>query len=196
MKSTLSLNRERKRNSPETLEFKRKVNEFLRDANPEIAYSIKRDLAVMTSMPFYKDRPPRLKIQKKPIEILFDYIEFFNSHDDKDFIAQLIKKLGTNQGQILRKAAPRIGKKNEIWEHAIPVKILTEELIKMIKLNDLSDLNKLLNIYQIAGQRGLSKKDDDLLEIYRSSMPIGWDWRLEDCNPLARYLEVGIIIIE
>jgi uncharacterized FlaG/YvyC family protein len=39
--SKASQRREQKRNSPETLEFKNKINDFLKNAKPEIAYAIK-----------------------------------------------------------------------------------------------------------------------------------------------------------
>ena len=47
-KSDVSFNygkrKEEKRKSPKTLEFKRQINSFLEDKNPEIIYAIKRDL--------------------------------------------------------------------------------------------------------------------------------------------------------
>ncbi|MCA0349545.1 MAG: hypothetical protein LCH35_09830 [Bacteroidetes bacterium] len=191
-KSIASLKREQKRNSQETIEFKNKVIEFLKNAKPEIEYAIKRDLAIMTSMPFYKDRPKVVRFKMKPIDLICEYAELFTTCSDKDFIADLIKKLSINQNQTIRKAAPRIGKKSDIWEHVIPAKIIASELTVMVINNDLSDLRKMLEIYERAGQRGLTKEQNKLLDKYRCSMPSGWDWRLSDINPLARHTEVGI----
>lgn len=191
--SIASLKREEQRNSPQTLTFKLKVNEFLKKSKPEIAYAIKRDLACMTNMPFYKDRPKVIRFKMNPIDLICEYAELFKSCQDEEFIVELIKKLSLNQNQIIRKAAPRIGVKKEIWEHAIPAKVIVEELISMILKKDTTDLRKMLEIYKCAGQRGLTKEQDKLLEKYRTSMPESWDWRLENVNPLARHLEVGII---
>ena len=193
--SIASLRREQVRNSVETIEFKNKVNEFLKSATPELQYAIKRDLSIMTSMPFYKDRPKVVKFKKDPIDLICGYATLFATCPDKEFIIKLIRKLSINQGQTLRKAAPRIGKKKEIWEHVIPAKVITEELIKMVLNNDLTDLRKMLQIYRLAGQRGLTKEENRLLDKYRCSMPLGWDWRHEDVDPLARHTEVGIIYI-
>lgn len=191
--SAASKRREKQRNSPETIEFKNKVNEFLKNAKPEIAYAIKRDLACMTNMPFYKDRPTIVRFKMPSIDLVCEYLEFFNSAEDKEFVISLLKKLSVNQNQTIRKAAPRIGKKGDIWEHAIPTKVIVDELIEMVKSNDLSDMRKLLEIYNQAGQRGLTNEQNLLLSEYRSTMPLGWDWRHKDVDPLARHKFVGII---
>ncbi len=192
MKSIASIRREQKRNSPETIAFKKKVNALLEYADPVTAYAIKRDLAIMTSMPFYKDRPKVVKFEREPIDLICDYAKLFITCYDQQFISELIRKLSINQGQTLRKAAPRIGIKKEIWEHVIPAKVIADELIKMVLSRDLSDLPRMLEIYRSAGQRGLTKEENRLLDIFRSSMPVGWDWRHSNVDPFARHKLVGI----
>lgn len=192
-KSIRSLKREQKRNSPETIEFKNKVIEFLKNAKPEIEYAIKRDLSIMTSMPFYKDRPKVIRFKMKPIDLICEYAELFITCSDEEFIVNLVKKLSINQNQTIRKAAPRVGSKADIWEHVIPAKVIASELTIMILNKDLTELRKMLEVYERAGQRGLTKEQNKLLDRYRSSMPLHWDWRVDNVNPLARHTEVGII---
>lgn len=192
-RSLASLRREQKRNSPETIAFRNKVNELLKGTNPEIEYAIKRDLGSMTNMPFYKERPKRIRLAKEPVDLICEYAELFMTCDDQKFIVELVRKLSINQSQTIRKAAPRIGKKKDIWEHAIPTKIIVAEIIQMILRKDVTDLRKLLNIYRLAGQRSLTKEQNKLLDKYRSSMPHGWDWRNENVDHLARHTAVGII---
>ncbi len=193
VRSILSIKREEKRNHPETIYFKERVNAFLKNAKPEIEYAIKRDLATMTSMPFYKDRPKIVKFNMAPIDLICEYANLFITCDDKNFITELIKRLSVNQYQTIRKAAPKFGKKKDIWEHAIPAKVIVEELTTMVLNKDLTALRRMLEIYQLAGQRSLTKEQNKLLDQYRSSMPPEWDWRLESVNPLARHTAVGII---
>jgi len=191
-RSLASIKREEKRKNPKTLEFKRQINEFLENKHSEVVYGIKRDLACMTSMPFYKDRPERINVTLSHKELLIKYMEIFVNHSDKGFIITLIKALNENQAQTIRKVAPKFGKKSEIWEHAIPAKFIVDELIKMIKNNDISEINKLLDIYELAGQRGITRKQDLLLANYRSTMPENWNWRKKDADPLFRHKKVGI----
>jgi hypothetical protein len=191
-RSKASLKREEIRKSPKILKFKNEILEFLKDKSPEINYAIKRDLACMTSMPFYKDRPEKIKIELTHRELLVEFMKEFHTHQDKDFIIRLIKSLNKNQAQTIRKAAPKIGQKSEIWEHTIPAKVIVNELILMIENEDISELDRLLNIYEKAGQRGITKEQDNLLSDFKSSMPCNWDWRDKNVNPLARHEAVGI----
>jgi hypothetical protein len=190
--SLASKKREEKRKSPKTLDFKRQINSFLEDKNPEIIYAIKRDLACMTSMPFYKDRPERIKLTLSNKELIVEFMKAFIKHNDKEFIIKLVRSLNKNQAQTIRKIAPKIGKKSEIWEHVIPAKFIVEELIVMIEKEDISELQQLLKIYELAGQRGITKEQDLLLSDYRSSMPENWNWREENVNPIIRHEIVGI----
>lgn len=170
-RSQLSIKREEKRNSAKTLEFKNEVELFLKDKPDYISYSIKRDLAIMTNMPFYKERPNRIKISLSKFELLEEWIKIFSTHSDYDFIVRLIKNLNKNQSQLLRKLSPRTGTKKDIWEHAIPTNYLVNELLLMIKNKDLKDLSKLINIYIEAGQHPLTREENELLKEYNSSMP-------------------------
>ncbi len=192
-RSSASKKREEIRKSPKTLEFKKQINAFLVGKNPEVVYAIKRDLACMTSMPFYKDRPEKIKITSSNKELLVEYMKTFINHDDKDFIIKLIRSLNRNQAQTIRKVAPKIGNKSEIWEHVIPAKFIINELVLMIEKDDISELEILLNLYELAGQRGITKEQDLLLSDYRSSMPENWDWRKKNVNPFIRHEIAGII---
>src|SRR5690606_33738469 len=121
-RSIASIKREKKRLSSETYEFKKKINEFLEGKKSEVAYTIKRDLACMTSMPFYKDRPERIPVHYSYKELLIEYMNLFVQHDDKDLIKKLLRALNRNQAQTIRKVAPKVGEKSEIWEHVMPAK--------------------------------------------------------------------------
>jgi len=145
----------------------------------------------MTSMPFYKDRPERIKLTLSNKELIFEFMKEFIEHDDKEFIIILIKSLNKNQAQTIRKVTPKIGKKSEIWEHVIPAKFIVDELIKMIENENISELKKPLSIYKLAGQHGITKEQDLLLLEYRSSMPKGWNWKEKNVNPMIRYEIVG-----
>ena len=191
--SKLSKKREKKRNSPETQKFKSGILDLVSNAEEEVAYSIMKDLACMTSMPFYKDRPKKVKITKDHVLMLKAYVELLANYHDEEFAIKTIKSLNKNQAQLLRKVAPKIGTKKDIWEHAIPAKVIVDEIIIMIKSKDLSMLDKLINVYQKAGQRALTEKEDKLLSNYKSSMPNEWNWRDENVDPLARHTIVGII---
>ena len=190
--SLASKKREETRKSPKTIEFKKQINEFLEGKNLEVIYAIKRDLACMTDMPFYKDRPERIKITLSYKELLIEFMNIFIKHNDKEFIIKLLKSLNKNQAQTIRKVAPRIGEKSEIWEHAIPAKFIVNELIKMVEMEDISYLGRLLEVYEFAGQRGITKEQDLLLSEYKSSMPKKWNWKQETVNPLIRHEIVGI----
>ena len=193
MQSELSKKREEKRNSLATQEFRLSILNLVKGAEPEVGYSIMKDLACMTSIPFYKNRPEKVKIIKDHISMLKAYVQLLINYHDEDFAIKTIKSLNKNQVQLLRKVAPKIGTKKDIWEHAIPAKVIVDEIITMIKSKDLSMLDKLIEVYQEAGQRALTKEEDQLLSNYKSSMPIGWDWKNKNVDPLARHTLVGII---
>ena len=119
---------------------------------------------------------------------------FFNKCEDTPFIIQLIKSLSRQQNQTLRKVAPKVGNKKDVWDHVIPVKFIVDEIIKMILDKDVSQIEKLLTHYTNAGQRGLSDEEDKLLKTkYNCSMPQNWCWKNKNVNLFARYHAVGII---
>ncbi len=192
MQSELSKKREQKRNSPETRKFRGDILNLVKYSDPEVGYSIMKDLACMTSMPFYKERPEKVKITKDNISLLKACVELLAKYDDKNLSIKTIRHLSKNQSQLLRKVAPKIGIKKDIWEHAIPAKVIVDEIIEMIKSEDISMLDTLLNVYVRAGQRALTKDQDDSLAKYKSCMPSGWDWKDKDVDPLARHTIVGI----
>jgi hypothetical protein len=196
LRTNLSLKREQKRTSLETLEFKAKLCSLLENAPPIVSYRIKQDLAIQTDMPFYRDRPKKIKGKRISYrDYLKQILNFFilQSDDEFTFIVGLLRRLSVNQNQIIRKLAPRKSIiKKEIWEHAIPVKIIVDELIEMIRKKDISELDKLLDVYELAGQRSLTKEQDFKLKEFKTSMPKGWNWRAIDVNPLERHHIVGI----
>lgn len=165
---------------------------MLSKASPIVEYAIKRDLACMTSLPFYMQRPKVIRFKILPIDLIKEYIDFFKTVNDKQFIFELLRKLSINQSQTLRKAAHRIGNKNDIWEHVIPTKVLEDEIIKMLKCNDISELRQILEIYCKAGQRPLTYQQNNLLDEYRSSMPSVWDWRDPNVYSFAKHRILGI----
>lgn len=68
----------------------------------------------MTSMPFYKNRPVKVKITKNHVSMLKAYVELLAGYHDEGFAIKTIKSLSKNQAQLLRKVAPKIGTKKEI----------------------------------------------------------------------------------
>src|SRR5690606_19245850 len=132
--------------------------------------------ACMTSMPFYKDRPERIPVHYSYKELLIEYMNLFVQHDDKDLIKKLLRALNRNQAQTIRKVEPKVGEKSEIWEHVMTAKFIVDELIKMVDNSDISQLPRLLALYETVGQRSITKEQNILLTPYRSSMPNGWNW--------------------
>jgi hypothetical protein len=53
----------------------------------------------------------------------------------------------------------------------------------MISNGDATELDKLLKLYCAAGQRGITKEQDELLRNYRSCMPADWNWKDENVDP-------------
>lgn len=207
--SEKSKKREQKRNSPETHDFRAKIVSFLKavDADDETAYSIKRDLSVMTHMEFYGQHIHRLKVKSYPIEMAIKYVELLNKYNDQKFAEKLLRKLCVQQNQTFRKLAKRsatekrkaerIGKSNGIWEHVIPIKVIMDEIVTMLRSSDLAELRKLLELYSRAGQRFLTKdQNSKLCKQYNASMPARWNWKDEKCDLMARYMEAGIVLEE
>lgn len=193
-RSNASKKRELKRNSKSTLIFKSEIEELLDGANSEIAYSMKKDLAAMTNMAFYKYRPKKIALQLTNKEIVKGYCHLLKNNNDIDFSKKVLMQLNKNQSQTIRKIAKKRGDKKDIWEHVIPVKIIVDEIIKMLENNNLTDIDKLLNLYEKAGQCAVSKSEDKKLNFYKSSMPADWNWRDPNVDIYARYSAVGIVI--
>ncbi len=135
--SDASKKREQRRNSPVIKKFREDILALLEYAEPDVAYSIKRDLSIMTDMPFYKHSYLKIKSGKSRQEMIKCYAELLIANDDINFVVKLLKELSKNQGQTIRKVAPRFGKKQDIWEHAIPTRFVTNVIIEMIKNKDL-----------------------------------------------------------
>lgn len=190
--SPASKRREKRRNSLSTVRFRDDIEHLLVNAEPQIAYSMKKDLAAMTDMAFYKHRPEVIKVEITAKEIIKGYVLVLANANDMELTIKSLRELSKNQSQVLRKAALRYGKAKDIWEHAIPVKVLVGELLKMIDSNCFKDIDRLLDLYEMAGQRPLTKEDDDSLYTMKYSMPEGWDWRAPDVDIFARYKAVNI----
>lgn len=192
--SSASKQREKRRNSPSSVRFRQEIELLLEKADAQISYCMKRDLATMTDMVFYKHRPKVINIELTAKEVIKGYVLVLSSANDAALAKRTLRELSKNQSQTLRKAAPRYGKAKDIWEHAIPAKVIVDELIKMIESNCFKDIDRLLELYEIAGQRPLTQEDNKLLDAMKSSMPDGWNWHDADVDCFARYNAVGIEI--
>jgi len=192
--SPASKRREKRRNSLSTVKFREDIEHLLVNAEPQIVYSMKKDLAAMTDMAFYKHRPEVIKVDISAKEIIKGYVHVLASANNMDLAIKSLRELSKNQSQVLRKAALRYGKAKDIWEHAIPVKVIVGELLKMIDSNCFNGIDRLLELYEMAGQRPLTKEDDNLLNTLKYSMPEGWDWRDDDVDIFARYKAVNIVL--
>jgi hypothetical protein len=190
--SRASKQREKRRNSPSTVRFKLEIELLLEKADAQISYCMKKDLAAMTDMAFYKYRPKVIKIGLTKKEIIKGYVLVLSNANDIVLSKKALRELSKNQSQTLRTAAPRYGKAKDIWEHAIPAKVIVDELIKMIESSCFKGIDRLLELYEIAGQRPLTKEDNKLLDTLKSSMPNGWNWRDADVDCFARYNAVDI----
>lgn len=190
--SKASKARERLRNHPDTIAFRKKVIEACDNIETQVAYSIQRDLKTMTSMPFYGIPLVKPKMTYSRRELVYAYTDFLLFYDDLAFSRKLLGWLNRNQQQTIRKAAPRRGEKFDIWEHVIPSSVIVKEILIMLKQRSLVGLEHLLHIYEIAGQLGVTKEQDARLSVYKASMPKDWDWRDPDVDPFARHHAVGI----
>jgi hypothetical protein len=188
---------EEKRNKPETKMFKEKIVKLFAKAEKDVTDSIKRDLSAMMHMPFYKERHGRVQTTKTQPEIIKSYAFLLLEYGQLDFSIKLLKEISRNQKQTFRECAPKFGSARNtpgcLWEHAIPTKVIVDEIIKMLTNEKLDELDTLLEVYQRGGQRRITPEEDKLLSKFKASMPDEWDWRAPDVDPLARYKKVGII---
>ncbi|SNR68350.1 hypothetical protein [Hymenobacter mucosus] len=190
--SKSAIRRVERRNSEETADFKEKILLLLKHAEPDVAYSIKRDLKTMVCMPFYGDIIVKVKSNKSKIDMIKAYVELLINHSEIEFTARLLSELSKQQNQVIRKAAPRKGKKLYRWEHVIPCAFVVKRMIDMIRHNNTTTLDKLLFLYAKAGQRPVTHETDILLRKYNSCMPNGWDWTADNVDPFARHTEFGL----
>lgn len=192
----MSLRRERKRNHPTTAAFREEVKIFIRDtaAHPEIAYAIQQDLKKKTDMPFYGLPVQRVQRTLKPKALLKAYAELLLRHGNHAFSKQLLQALNRQQQQTIRNMAPKLGPKGHFWDHAIPTAVIIKEVISMLEFGSLDEIDRLLDMYQSAGQRGITAEENRALILcgLQSSMPAGWDWRSSDADPLARYKQANL----
>lgn len=209
-RSKKSLYREAKRKSETVNAFREKVECFLdaTKASEAVAYSIKKDLSAKTDMEFYGQNKKQCVKCGSDIDMAVEYIELLHKYGDLSFAKQLLKKLGVQQNQVLRRLARRTqadkqlakrtkleGRAGGIWEHAIPTKYVISEINKMLSLGDIKLARQLLERYEAAGQKFLSKKDEQAVSLhYRDTMPEKWDWKSTDCDLKARYKAAGIKI--
>lgn len=197
-KTSKSKQRARKRNSPETLNLKIKLDEYLKQTNmtPLIAYSFKMDLKKMTDMPFYGESIPRPNRYKRLAakEILIGYMNFLLIVNDIIFSEALLKAVSRQQTQVLRRVSPRIGIKKNIWDHAIPTAYIIGELLLMLRSKNIDNLPLLVELYVKAGQRPLTREQDELLNSngLKNSMPPNWNWKNSEVDVFARYNMAGI----
>ena len=202
-RSENSLRRERERNSPATQNFKNEVENFLKftEASDSIAYHLRKDLGIMTNMPYYKEyKGIRNKMDKK--DIIMNYASLLMEYNDPTFTTKLINKLSLNQFQTLRKLSSRdkeeikrskeIGSSNGIWEHPVPIKYIKNELIEIINDKDFIELDKFLDfIINNTHQIFLTKEEDKKVnQLYKDNMPSNWDWKTG--NIYQRYINSGI----
>lgn len=202
-RSKLSLKREEERKGEKVQNFKNEIEKFLKDteAPEDISYQLRKDLGIMTNMPYYKEyKGIRNRMDKK--KIIMDYAALLMEYDNPSFTAKLINALSLNQLQTLRKLSPKskneidrsknIGSNNGVWEHPVPIKYIKEELIKLINDKDFNELNKFLDfIINNTNQIFLTKDEDNKVNsIYKSDMPPGWNWKTG--NVYQRYIDAGI----
>jgi hypothetical protein len=199
-KSKKSIIRANRRNSPANLSLKNELNEYLinRDTPPLIAHAFKMDLKKMTDMPFYGQkilRPAKYK-RLNPKEILIAYIDFLFDVNDIFLSERLLRAISRQQSQVLRRISPRIGLKKDVWDHLIPTSYIVSELLTMLRERNIDDLSKLIDLYVSAGQRGLTKEEDNLLTSHglKNSMPPHWNWRNSSADIFCRYKILNINI--
>jgi hypothetical protein len=205
-RSKNSLRREKIRNSPETETFRRKVLEFCafcEKANRhEVAHSIKLDLSVMTHMPFYGEQHGERR-RRIGFELAVQYAQLLDAYGDMHFAKELLQRVTVQQSQLLRKIARRNSEDKRlfleatsdagIWDHAIPTKVVRDEIVAMLKRKKIEEVEPLLKVYVRAGQRKLSQKEDRIVaKEYRDKMPKEWNWSSPACDVFARYKAAGI----
>jgi hypothetical protein len=199
-RSEASLKRERQRLSEASRQFKSEIEKFLIEtsASSHAVYSIKNDLSKKTNHPFYGVKKLKPKPIKEADSILEEYVLLNIRYDNYDFSKKLLTELKTQQGQLIRKIAPKIKDPRVFvrseWEHAIPTAYVVNELLKMVERKDFSKLSNLIFIYKKAGQRKVSQETHRKVDsLHRDNMPENWRWDTDAPNYLVRYCVAGVI---
>ena len=124
------------------------------------------------------------------------YIDFLFNVNDIFFSERLLRAISRQQSQVLRRISPRIGLKKDVWDHLIPTSYIVSELLTMLRERNIDDLLKLIDLYVSAGQRGLTKEEDNLLTAHglKNSMPPHWNWRNGSADIFCRYKMLNIKI--
>jgi len=192
-RTTASLRRERRRLSPENQAFRKQLECLMISHHlPErIAYVMKQDLKKMTDMLYYgmNVKSPHKGGRIELLEVLKEYVQFLLRVNDLGFASRLLRLLNRQQTQVLRRFAPRIGQKCDVWDHVIPTSYVVAQILEMLSSKNTDDLEILLELYAKAGQRGISKEEDAMLNSHglRDAMPNGWSWRNKNADIFARY---------
>jgi hypothetical protein len=212
--SKASLKRLEKRNSSEMQLFKQRIFSFFEetDAPEEIRYHLVKDLAKMTSMPFYGDsqygkrtRMPSNKVIKMYGKLLIQYCEI--ESENIVFVEELLKWLTKQQNQHMRRLSrvPKSQKQRRkeakaagidgVYEHPIPVNYTKTLILNYIKTKNLEELENYVdfiysNTYQVFLE---SKWDTQVNRLYHDTMPNNWHWKDESKNNIfQRYIDAQI----
>jgi hypothetical protein len=64
----------------------------------------------------------------------------------------------------------------------------------MLRSKNIDDLPLLIDLYMKAGQRPITREEDELLNSngLKNSMPPNWNWKNSEVDVFARYNMVGI----
>jgi hypothetical protein len=187
----------RERISPTGCRFRQKVLHLLRQADADVAYSIKKDLSTQIRHPFYKESLRKIPCRNDR-DMFIAYANLLAKAQDISFLRKLVGRLSSQQSCLVRRFAKRIGPKagsNQVMEHTIPVKYVTESILGMIATDTLHELTGLLELYRRGGQRAVDRMDDQTLTRLglRQKMPEGWCWTDNEADYLARYRQSGIL---
>jgi hypothetical protein len=177
--------------------FRQEVLHLLRNADADVAYSIKKDLSTQIRHPFYKESLHKIPCRNDQ-DMLIAYANLLAKAQDISFLRKLVGRLSSQQSCLVRRFAKRIGPKagsNQVMEHTIPVKYVTESILHMIATDTLRELPTLLALYRKGGQRAVDLMDDQTLTRLglRQKMPEGWCWTDNKADYLARYRQSGIL---
>ncbi len=211
--SKASLKRQEKRLGAEMQMFKQQILAFLQDTNADsnIQYHMVKDLAKMTSMPFYGDsnRGTRNKMPSNDVVKAYSrlLVCYFKMTEDLEFVEKLLSWLSRQQQQHLRRLSrlPAAQKSKRavaikagqcgVYEHPIPVNYTKKLLLKYIEEGDQKSIDGYIDfIYNHTYQVFLeSTWDNQVNLLYKDTMPDAWNWMdPENNNVFARYISASI----